>query len=83
MVNLKNLPKKLVFIKSKLDKGRLHRKGSFWEFLIFLSCIAVSDIYRYLFLSVMDASLSAVVYTLSSILSFVAMALFSLWIAYI
>ena len=34
-------------------------------------------------LSVMNASLSAVVSTLSSILSFVAMALFSLWIAYI
>ena len=27
--NLKNLTKNLVFIKAKLDNGRLHRKGSF------------------------------------------------------
>ena len=27
--NFKNLPKNLVFVKSKLDNGRLHRKGSF------------------------------------------------------
>ena len=25
----KNLPKNLVFVKSKLDNGRLHKKGSF------------------------------------------------------
>ena len=36
---------------------------------------------RLVILSVMNASLSAVMSTLSSILSFVAMALFSLWIA--
>ena len=29
VVNFKNLPKNLVFVKSKLNKGRLHRKGSF------------------------------------------------------
>ena len=29
VVNFKNLPKNLVFVKSKLDSGRLHRKGSF------------------------------------------------------
>ena len=29
VVNFKNLPKNLVFVKSKLDNGRLHRKGSF------------------------------------------------------
>ena len=29
VVNFKNLPKNLVFVKLKLDNGRLHRKGSF------------------------------------------------------
>ena len=29
VVNFKNLTKNLVFVKSKLDNGRLHRKGSF------------------------------------------------------
>ena len=29
VVNFKNLPKNLVFPKSKLNNGRLHRKGSF------------------------------------------------------
>jgi hypothetical protein len=29
VVNFKNLPKNLVFVKSKLDNGKLHRKGSF------------------------------------------------------
>ena len=29
VVNFKNLPKNLVFVKSKLDDGRLHRNGSF------------------------------------------------------
>ena len=29
VVNFKNLPKSLVFVKSKLNNGRLHEKGSF------------------------------------------------------
>ena len=29
VVNFKNLPKNLVIVKSKLDNGRLHKKGSF------------------------------------------------------
>ena len=29
VVNFKNLPTNLVFVKSKLDSGRLHRKGYF------------------------------------------------------
>ena len=29
VVNFKTLPEILVFVKSKLDNGRLHRKGSF------------------------------------------------------
>jgi len=45
VVNFKNVPKNLVFVKLKLDNGRLHRKGSFHlnNFSLYINIVLFPD----------------------------------------